>query len=97
VDIYSPTAKVGTSPAIDRILNGLGAGQAGDGMRGDWYVQGGYSPGHIYEVHFVETETRYRKDATTIKLVVDLLEETLDRKVTRSVPLIEEEVDAVLD
>lgn len=78
-------------------MNGLGVGQAGDGMRGNWYVQGGYSPGHIYEVHFVETETRYRKDATTVKFVVDLLEETQDRKVTQSVPLIEEEVDAVLD
>ena len=71
-------------------------------MLGDWYIQVQRIVGntrHAYAVHFVHTETRSR-EALAIKLVVDLLEETLDKlpfsmrdgKVTQSVPLIREQI-----
>ena len=58
---------------------------------GDWRVLVGQipdRPNNKYEVHFVSTETRYPRGGVTDKLVVDLLEETLDGKVTKSVPLV---------
>ncbi len=66
-----------------------GAPRAGDGMRGNWYVE---VPAPIapmyrqYELHFVETKKHDRGLVTS--LVVSLLEETFGWKVTRSVPLI---------
>jgi hypothetical protein len=54
--------------------------------RGDWYVsvpQVVGRPNNIYEVHFVSV---HAKDSD--KLIVDLLEETLDKNVTQSVPLV---------
>jgi len=65
--------------------------RAGAHMRGDWYIlvpQVVYRPNNTYEVHFVSTHGN-----TWDKLVVTLLEETLDKKVTRSVPLVHIEAD----
>jgi hypothetical protein len=74
--------------AIERrteAFHGIGV-EAGAGMRGDWYVQvyGIYSPGHLYEVHYVQRGV----NPADIKLEVTLLEETLSRKVVGSLPLI---------
>ena len=56
--------------------------------RGDWYVNMiGVPSKRVYEVHFVKTEKHSRNGLTTT-LTVDLLEESVDRKVNRSVPLI---------
>jgi hypothetical protein len=71
------------------------------GMLGDRYVQVWRIVGnasHAYAVHFVYTETRSRQ-GLALKLVVDLLEEALDKlpfsmkdgKVTQLVPLIREQ------
>ena len=68
-----------------------GANQAGHLTTGDWRLLIGQipdRPNNRYEVHFVSTETRYPRGGVTDKLVVDLLEETLDGKVTKSVPLV---------
>jgi len=56
------------------------------GARGNWYVGVGDvdSPGKLYELRFVSTDTH-----GVTELSVTLLEETLDRKkVTKSVPLV---------
>lgn len=95
------SARNGPVPSkIERRTDGFHqTGRAGDNMRGDWYVEVNASEGrpyHRYEVHFVETEFE-SKDAVAIKLVVTLLEETLGRKVSQSVPLINEEVTEVYD
>jgi hypothetical protein len=61
-------------------------GRSWAGARGDWYVwvpQVVDRPNNTYEVHFVSTHGKHCG-----KLVVTLLEETLDKKVTRSVPLV---------
>lgn len=61
-------------------------------MTGDWYVEMPWvaaRPDNKYEVHFVSSNTTY-----TSKLVVTLLEETLDKKkITTSVPLVHIEAD----
>lgn len=88
---WSTSRKAPTPPEIERrleafydILN----------TRGDWYVvvPRVANPDRVYEVHFFKT----KKKGDSI-FVVTLLEETLDRKVTRSVPLIREEVADVYD
>jgi hypothetical protein len=58
-------------------------------QRGDWFVQ---IPGYqrhntTYELHFVSTVER-SSDAVKSKLVIDLLEETLDSTVTKTVSLV---------
>lgn len=82
-----------TPPAIAHRWDSLEwqGNRAGGFARGDWYVwvpQVVDRPNNTYEVHFVRTEIRHRGGGATSKLVVDLLEETLDRKVTKSVPLV---------
>jgi len=77
-----------TPPAIAYRRDSLewGGNRAGGYMRGDWYVwvpQVVDRPNNTYEVHFVTTH-----DDNCGKLVVTLLEETQDKKVTRSVPLV---------
>lgn len=77
-----------TPPAIDYKRDSLewGGNRAGGYMRGDWYVwvpQVVDRPNNTYEVHFVSTHGKHCG-----KLVVTLLEETLDKKVNRSVPLV---------
>lgn len=77
-----------TPPAISFKKDSLewGGNRAGGYMRGDWYVwvpQVVDRPNNTYEVHFVPTHAK-----NCSKLVVTLLEETLDKKVTRSVPLV---------
>jgi hypothetical protein len=64
---------------------------AGSGMLGDWYVRvpNVVNLEHIYELHFVRTEKRLPHGLETT-LVVNLLEETYQRKVTKSVPIISE-------
>jgi hypothetical protein len=60
--------------------------RAGLYTRGDWYVwvpQVVDRPNNIYEVHFISVHAK-----GSDKLVVDLLEETLDKKITQSVPLV---------
>jgi hypothetical protein len=60
--------------------------RAGLYARGDWYVgvpRVVDRPNNIYEVHFISVHAR-----DSDELVVDLLEETLDKKVTQSVPLV---------
>ncbi len=59
--------------------------------RGDWYVSVPNvvdRPYKIYEVHFVSAHGN-----TWDKLDVTLLEETIDKKITRSVPLVHIEAD----
>ncbi len=81
--------KVGAAPpAIAYKKDSLewGGNRAGGYVSGDWYVrvpQVVDRPNNTYEVHFVST---HRKNCG--KLVATLLEETLDKKVTRSVPLV---------
>ena len=63
--------------------------------RGDWYVRVSVTerPNNTYEVHSVSTNT-----GGVAKLVVTLLEETLDKKrVTKSVPLVHIEASIVND
>jgi hypothetical protein len=66
-------------------FHGIGS-LAGVGMMGDWYVMVPrvYSLDRIYEVHFVAT---HKGPVST--LVVNLREETFNRRVTRSVPLLQ--------
>ncbi len=100
-DINWPLGKVGTPPDVERRMEAFhGMGRAGDDMTGNWYIQVPSPegrPGHIYKVHFVETETGSPRNGLAVTLVVNLFEETLDRKVTQTVPLIREEVSVVYD
>jgi hypothetical protein len=83
-----PLPKSGPLPAAivhlkDSFWQGNMAGGRG---RGDWYEwvpQVVDRPNNRYEVHFVSTHEK-----NCGKLVVTLLEETLDEKITRSVPLV---------
>jgi len=56
---------------------------------GDWYVRiPAYRRANIaYQLHFVRTVERTRDEMKT-RLVIDLLEETFDRKVNKIVPLV---------
>jgi hypothetical protein len=74
-----------------------GVNRAGGWTTGDWRIwvpQVVDRPNNRYEVHFVHTETRHRGGGATSMLVVDLLEETLGGKVTKSIPLIKIEADS---
>jgi hypothetical protein len=81
--------KSGPAPPATSFKEGSltwGGNRAGGYMRGDWYVwvpQVVDRPNNTYEVHFVSSHGK-----NCGKLVVTLLEETLDKKVTRSVPLV---------
>lgn len=71
--------------------------RAGGWMRGDWYAevpQVSDRPNNTYEVHFIHTDAH-----GVAKLVVTLLEETIDKKkkITQSVPLVHLEVAEVAD
>ncbi len=71
-------------PAVDFLE--WGGNRAGGYGRGDWYEwvpQVVDRPNNTYEVHFVSTHSK-----NCGKLAVTLLEETLDKKVTHSVPLV---------
>jgi hypothetical protein len=71
-------------------------GYSWHGTTGDWHVglpDVPNRPYKSYEVHFVHTETVHQGRGATSKLAVDLLEETLDGKVTRTVPLVRKEVE----
>jgi hypothetical protein len=71
-------------------FNAIGS-VSGAGMRGDWYVSVPRvnNRDHIYEVHYAITRTRSTDGhATTVS--VTPLEETLDRKITKTVPLVRE-------
>lgn len=59
---------------------------------GDWYVSVPAFPRFNiqYELHFTRSE-QHSANGLTTTLVVDLLEESLDRKVSKVVPLIKEE------
>jgi len=87
-----------TPPAVKhrRDSFGWGGNTAGGYTRGDWYVwipQVVDRPSNTYEVHFVSTNT-----GGVAKLIVTLLEETLDRKkITKSVPLVHIEAVEVND
>lgn len=82
---FSPPAVEHRKDSFHRI-----GSRAGEGMRGDWYVEVAYGnrPKNMYEVHFVSDHGE-----TYDNVVVTLLEETLDRKVSRSVPLVHIEAD----
>ena len=86
---WSISRKPTTPSAIERRQEAFDwMTRAGAGSRGNWYtdVLGAYTPGHTYELHFVESRTQHCAD-----LVVDLLEESLTpKKITKSVPLIRE-------
>jgi hypothetical protein len=72
------------TPAVDFLE--WGGNRAGGYGRGDWYEwvpQVVDRPNNTYEVHFVSTHSK-----SCSKLGVTLLEETLDKKVTHSVPLV---------
>jgi hypothetical protein len=85
-DIDWSIARNGTMPSvIERRIERFDVG-AGAGMRGDWYVHVGDTPGHIYVLHFVEAERSDRGLET--RLTVDLLSETYDHKIVQAVPLI---------
>jgi len=82
-DISVP--RIGPEPPAMDFLN-WGGNTAGGYRRGDWYEwvpQVVDRPNNTYEVHFVSTHEK-----NCGKLVVTLLEETRDKKVTRSVPLV---------
>src|SRR4029077_650476 len=77
--------RIGPEPPAMDFLN-WGGNTAGGYRRGDWYEwvpQVVDRPNNTYEVHFVSTHEK-----NCGKLVVTLLEETRDKKVTRSVPLV---------
>jgi hypothetical protein len=87
-DIYVP--RIGPEPPAVDFLE-WGVNRAGGWTTGDWYIwvpQVVDRPNNRYEVHFVHTQTRHRGGGATSKLVVDLLEETLDRKVTKTLSLV---------
>jgi hypothetical protein len=87
-----------TPPALSHRKDSFewGGNRAGGYTRGDWYIwvpQVVDRPNDTYEVHFVSTDT-----GGVSKLVVTLLEETLDKKkITKSVPLVHIEVADVND
>jgi hypothetical protein len=57
---------------------------------GDWRISVPAFPrfNTMYELHFTRVQKRVHEGLTTT-LVVDLLEETLDRQISASVPLID--------
>jgi hypothetical protein len=87
-----------TPPAVKHRTDSLGWGgnRAAGYTKGDWYVWIPLvvdRPNNTYEVHFVSTNT-----GGVAKLIVTLLEETLDRKkTTKSVPLVHIEAVEVND
>ena len=88
-----------TPPALKQRRDSLawGVNRAGGWTTGNWHVwvpQVVDRPNNRYEVHFVHTETRHPCGGATSMLVVDLLEETLDGKVTKSIPLVKIEADS---
>lgn len=73
--------------AVERRIEGFDTNPAsGFGMTGDWYVGVGGNRDHMYELHCVSSRARGER-----KFSVDLLDETYDRKVLRSIPLIRED------
>jgi len=71
-------------PAVDFLQwGGNRAGGYGKGNWYEWVPQVVDRPNNTYEVHFVSTHSK-----NCGKLAVTLLEETLDKKVTHSVPLV---------
>ncbi len=93
---WSISQKPSMPPAIERRLEAFhGPGSLpGSTMWGDWYeeVPRVDNTGHAYEVHFLRRQT-----GDTIRVVVDLLEETFTRKATRSISLIRAKLVDVKD
>jgi hypothetical protein len=88
---WSISRKLAMPSVIERRIdafNGIGS-EAGAGIRGDWYLQVNFAdgPGHLYEVHFIQS---VKPD--NLQLEVTLLDETLSRKVVKSVLLIRRKV-----
>jgi hypothetical protein len=82
-----------TQPEIEYEVDSLDwvGSRAGGFMRGDWYVwvpRVVGRPNNSYELHFISSHGRGYS-----KFVADLLEESADKKVTRSVPLVRIEAD----
>jgi len=91
---WSISQNAAMPPAIQRRMNEFNTPGLlpGSGMRGDWYVQvPANNRNHVYEVHYAIAETRSR-DALMTTVSVTLLEETRDRKVTKTVPLVRQRV-----
>jgi hypothetical protein len=81
-----------TSPTVAYKVGSLESAGSQAGMTGDWYVEMPWAADRAhnkYEVHFVSSNTPYSS-----KLVVTLLEETLDKKkITASLLLVHIEAD----
>jgi len=82
--LYNVQRRGPEPPAVDFLQwGGNRAGGYGKGNWYEWVPQVVDRPNNTYEVHFVSTHSK-----NCGKLAVTLLEETLDKKVTHSVPLV---------